>query len=126
GEIGSIGRGVGRLGEVRAGDECQQLLNGWRGDRSPLILARDGAIDRQALVLAKSLIGKKEENLVPDHGPAKCGAEIIALKGSLRIRGSFGRQDGIEKVAGIQGVVAEKLKRLPMIYVAAGTRGQIY
>jgi hypothetical protein len=47
-----------------------------------LILAGDGAGDRQALVLAKSLISKKEENLVLDDGSANAAPKSLRLKGA--------------------------------------------
>ncbi len=72
-------------------------------------------------MLLHTLISEKKENLVLDDWAAKIGAKLIFLIWSLR-----SLRHGIEKIARVQRIVAEKFKQFPMILVRAGARGEVY
>ena len=107
--------------EVGRWDERLQAGDGRGTHRGSLILAGDSAGNRQALVLADPLVGKEEENLVLDDRAAEIGAELVTLERGLRTLG-----DGVEEVSRIQGIVAQKLKQLTVIFVCARSRREVH
>src|SRR5216683_8023936 len=107
--------------EVGCRYKGQQAGNGRGSNPCSLILARDRAGDRQALVLAEPLISEEKENFVLEDRAAKIGAEIIALERGLRTP-----SNGVEKIPRVQIVVAEKLEQFAVVFVGAGTRGEIH
>ena len=101
--------------EVSSGKKSYQASYCRSGDSRYLVLAGDGAGNSQALVLAQTLIGEKEESLVLLDGAAKSSAEFVALERGLGVR------RGVEEVTSIKIVVANELKGLAVIRIGSGT-----
>src|SRR5258708_16285825 len=100
-------------------NQGKQAVYGGRSDGGAIIDAGHRAGDRQALMLAYTLIGKKKEGLVLLDGAAKIGAKLVPLERGLGGRGS------VEKVASVEIVVADKFEGFAVIGIGAGARGHI-
>ena len=64
--------------------------------------------------LPGALVVRKEECPIVDDGPANCGAELILMKGLARLARGV-----LEKIVGIQLVIAQKLEQRPVILVGS-------
>ena len=109
----SASDGVGR------GNQGEQTVYSGGSDSGAVIDARNCAGDRQALMLAQTLIGEKDEGLIPLYRPSKIGAKLVTVE-----RGLW-RRHRVEKVASIEIIVADKFKEFPVIGIGAGACGHV-
>ncbi len=72
-------------------------------------------------MLPHSFIGQEKEHFVLDDRAAEISAKLILL---IRRLGTLGT--GIEKVARVQHIVAEKFKQFPVIFACAGARSKVH
>src|SRR5579863_94452 len=116
---------------ISSGEQMSRFhgLNCRRGNRRELICAGYEGHQRYRLILTETFIGDEEKELILDDRAAKVGAEIVALERGLRVRHeSAGRGldfGGIEKVARVERIVAEKVEHFAVEFVRTGARGQV-
>ena len=113
-------RGSGGVGAVRGRDQGEQVADDGIGHRRALGVAQYPAVEVQPLALARSLVGREEECLVLDDGPAQVGAELVALERRL------GLTLEVEEVPGVEVLVPIELEQLAVERVRARARGDVH